>query len=121
MRPPLKMIRSEAAYEAALQDYETYFDHPPAAESEDGDRFEILGALIAKYEDEHFPFPAAEPVEAVKLVMESRGYTKADLGRVLGSSPRATEILKGERQLSIDHIRRLHRQWRIPMEVLVGV
>ena len=93
----------------------------PPPGSEDGDRFEILGALIVKYEDEHFPFPEAEPVEAVKLVMESRGYTKADLGRVLGSSPRATEILKGERQLSIEHIRRLHRQWRIPVEVLVGV
>ena len=59
-RRSMKIIRSATDYEAALRAYEAYFDHPPAPGSEDGDSFEILGALIAKYEEEAFPFPEAK-------------------------------------------------------------
>jgi HTH-type transcriptional regulator/antitoxin HigA len=59
-------------------------------------------------------------VAAIRFVMESRGLTQRDLAEVLGSASRASEILKGRRELSIDQIRRLHSRWKIPAEALIG-
>ena len=47
---PLKPLRTEADYQAALVEYEAYFDSEPEAGSEDGDHFKRLGAALALYE-----------------------------------------------------------------------
>lgn len=116
----IRPIRNESDYEAALSAYEGFFDDEPEPGSPEGDRFELLGMVIANYEETNFPFAAADPVATLKLVMEGRGYSKRDLAQVLGSAPRASEILNGRRRLSIDHIRRLWKDWRIPAEALIG-
>ncbi|MGZ8363284.1 MAG: helix-turn-helix domain-containing protein [Caulobacteraceae bacterium] len=116
---PIRVIRTQANYDAALAEYESYFDAEPEVGSPAGDRFEILGLLLAKYEEEHFPI-GADPVAVVQAVMEAKGYRQADLGRVLGSAPRASEIMRRKRDLSVEHIRRLNREWRIPAEALLG-
>lgn len=116
----IRPIRNEADYGAALSAYEAYFDNEPELGSPEGDCFELLGMVLAKYEEEHFPFAAPDPVETIKLVMEGRGLSKSDLAKVLGSAPRATEVLQGRRGLSMEHVRRLHREWRIPAEALIG-
>ncbi len=117
---PIRPLHSEAEYKAALVEYETYFDNEPASGSRAADRFELLGMVIAKYEDEHFPISAPQPVEAIRFVMEQRGFTQADLAQLLGLRSRASEILSRKRELSVDHIRKLHREWHIPAEVLLG-
>jgi HTH-type transcriptional regulator/antitoxin HigA len=35
--------------------------------SANGDEFEILGILIEKYENEHFPIGFPDPIEAIKF------------------------------------------------------
>ncbi|MGR4865536.1 hypothetical protein [Caulobacter sp. LARHSG274] len=50
MEQEISIIRDEADYLAALAVYEAYFDNEPPAGSEDGDRFERLGLLLAEYE-----------------------------------------------------------------------
>jgi antitoxin component HigA of HigAB toxin-antitoxin module len=117
---PIRPLRTEADYKAALVEYETYFDNEPAAGSRAADRFELLGMVIAKYEEDSFPIGAPEPVEAIRFAMEQRGFTQMDLAQLLGSRSRASEILNRKRELSVDHIRKLHREWRIPAEVLLG-
>ena len=117
----VRPIHCEADYEAALASYEGFFEDEPQPGSPEADRFELLGLVLAKYEEEHFPFAAPDPVETIQLVMEGRGYTQADLAQVLGSEPRASEILSRKRGLSTEHIRRLHRQWRIPTDALIGL
>ena len=117
---PVRPLRDKADYESALARYERYFDDEPEPGTPEGDRFELLGLVIAKYEGEHFPIEAADPVRVIELVMESRGLSRKDLAEVLGSASRASEILKGRRDLSIEHIRRLHSRWGIPAEALIG-
>lgn len=117
---PIRPLRDVADYEAARAAYDAYFDHEPEPGTPDGDRFELLGLVIANYEEQHVPFPAADPVRVIELVMESRGLSRKDLAQVLGSASRASEILKGRRDLSLTHIRRLHAQWGIPAEALIG-
>ncbi|SFJ45330.1 hypothetical protein [Caulobacter sp. UNC279MFTsu5.1] len=57
MGQKISIICNEAGYAAALAAFEAYFDNEPQAGSEDGDRFELLGRLLAQYEAEHCRMP----------------------------------------------------------------
>jgi HTH-type transcriptional regulator / antitoxin HigA len=50
----IKPLHTHADYERALQEIESYFKNVPVAGSEEADRFDVLSALLAKYEDEYF-------------------------------------------------------------------
>jgi antitoxin component HigA of HigAB toxin-antitoxin module len=52
MDTTISIIRDEIDYATALIAYEAYFNNEPATGSEDGDRFEMLGLLLAKYEEQ---------------------------------------------------------------------
>jgi antitoxin component HigA of HigAB toxin-antitoxin module len=116
----IHILRDEADYQAALAAYEAYFDDEPEPGSEVGDRFELLGLLLAKYEEDHFPMPAGDPVEAIRFAMERQGMSQSDLSEVLGSRSRASEVLNRRRPLSVSQIRKLSREWRIPVQALIG-
>jgi HTH-type transcriptional regulator / antitoxin HigA len=53
--------------------------------------------------------------------METGGYTQADLGRLLGSRQRASDILTRKRALTMSMAWKLHRQWGIPAEALIAL
>jgi antitoxin component HigA of HigAB toxin-antitoxin module len=120
MAQPISIIRDEAGYMAAMAEIEAYFDNEPEAGSEDGDRFELLGLLLAKYEEEHFPIPRTSPVEAIRFAMDRQGLGQSDLAELLGSRSRASEILSGRRELTLPQIRLLSKAWRIPAQALIG-
>ena len=83
-----------------------------------GDELEILALLIEKYEDDHFPMPPSDPVEAIKFRMDQMGLTARDLEPFIGSSGRVSEVLNHKRKLSLAMIKRLHEGLRIPYERL---
>lgn len=115
----VRPIRTAEDHRAAVAEIEALWNAEPG--SPEDDRLDVLATLVSAYEDEHFKIEAADPVEVVKEVMETRGYTQKDLAAVLGSSSRASEILRGRRDFSIQHIRALTSQWHIPAGVLIGV
>ena len=45
---------------------------------------------------------------------------RKDLAKILGSN-RVSEIVSGKRELSLAQIRTLHKELRIPTDLLVGV
>lgn len=113
----IRPIRSEADYEDALAEIERLFDAKPGTPG--ADRLEILTALVEAYEDQHHAIPLPDPVEAINYYLESRGLTRKELERYLGSRARVSEILNRKRPLSLEMIRRLHRNLGIPAEVLI--
>jgi len=64
----IKPIKTEKDYEAALQRIDELFDTVKKGTPE-GDEFEILTILVEKYEDEHFPIDAPDPIEAIKFMV----------------------------------------------------
>ncbi len=120
MATDIKIIRDEASYAAALAEFEAFFDHEPEAGSDEGDRFELLGLLLAKYEEEHFPMPTTGPAEAIRFAMDRQGLGQSDLAELLGSRSRASEILKERRGLTLPQIRLLSKAWNIPVQALMG-
>jgi HTH-type transcriptional regulator / antitoxin HigA len=115
----IQPIRSEADYDAALQEIAAYFERAPEPGSAEADRFDVLAALIKAYEDEHWPIEAAHPLAAIRHVMRMRGYSQADLAKVLGSRSRASEVLNRKRYLTLEMAWALNKKWGIPAESLI--
>ena len=115
----IRPLRAEADYDWALAEIARYFEKPPVVGTEDADRFDLLAAVIETYEAKHWPIEPADPVDAIRYRMEIAGYTQADLARLLGSRPRASEIMNRKRALTIPMAYKLHREWNIPAESLI--
>ena len=113
----IRPIKTKKDYKAALARVEQIFN--AKAGTEEGDELEVLGILIEKYENEHFPIDLPDPIEAIKFRMEQLGYTQNDLAKVVGLKSRASEILSKKRKLSLDMIRQIHDKLNIPTDVLI--
>lgn len=115
----IRPIKTDADYEWALAEVTRYFEQQPEPGSMEGDRFDVLSDLIAAYEERYFPLPDADPVEALRAFLEATGRTQQDLAALLGSAPRASEVLRRKRALTVDMIGKLSKEWGIPADVLV--
>jgi len=115
----IRPIRTEDDYNWALAEITRYFENEPEVGSPDGDRFDVLAALIEAYEDKHYPIEAPDPVDAIHSHMELFNLPRKALAEVIGSSPRATEVLNRKRALTLDMIFKLNKEWRIPAEILI--
>jgi HTH-type transcriptional regulator/antitoxin HigA len=67
----IKPIRSQEDLTAAIARVEQLWEADIG--SPEGNELEILALLIEKYEDEHYPMPPSDPVEAIKFRMDQQG------------------------------------------------
>lgn len=113
----IKPIRNDKDYQKALERLEVIFDAKP--DTPKGDELEILSLLIDKYEKEHFPIEAPDPIEAVKFRMEQLGMKQKDLAKTIGFKSRVSEILNKKRKLTLAMIRKIHEHLNIPTNILI--
>ena len=113
----LRSIKTKKEYQNALNRLEVIFDAKPG--SSQGDELEVLGILIDKYEQDHYPIDFPDPIEAIKFRMEQLGYSQSDLANIVGLKSRASEILNKKRKLTLEMIRNLHNTLNIPTDVLI--
>lgn len=83
---------------------------------------DTLTTLIEAYEAKNFQFNKTEITlaQVIEQALEQLNFNKKDLARILGAN-RVSEIFSGKRQLSLAQIRLLHKELRIPTDILVGV
>jgi HTH-type transcriptional regulator/antitoxin HigA len=112
-----KPVKTEADYQAALDEIESLFFADPG--TPEGDRLEVLVALVKDYESKHFTIPDPDPIEAIKFHMGRLNLTRKDLEPYLGSRARVSEVLNRKRPLTISMIRRLQEGLGIPATILV--
>jgi HTH-type transcriptional regulator/antitoxin HigA len=115
MKP--KVIKTDAEHEAALRYVETLMDAAPDSKEEAS--LELWGILIEKFEEEHFPIEAPDPVDAIIFRMEQLGLGRSDLSRFVPSKSKVSEILGRKRPLSLNVIRAFHTGLGIPTDVLI--
>ncbi|SHL50033.1 helix-turn-helix domain-containing protein [Flavobacterium saccharophilum] len=113
----IRPIKTEHDYELALERVNILFDAKP--NTEEGDELDILVTLIEKYEKINYPIPDPDPIEAIKFMMEQNGLTDADLGVLLNSRSRVSELFKRKRALTIKQIRILTEELHIPASILI--
>jgi HTH-type transcriptional regulator/antitoxin HigA len=107
----------ETDYPKELNEIEHFLNAVPT--TPEGDRLEVLTALVEAYEEEHYHILWSDPIEAIHHYMEGRGVSRRDLEPYIGSRARISEVLNRERPLVIDMIRRLNVCLGISVEVLI--
>ena len=83
---------------------------------------EVLGNLIADYEEEHFPITAPTLQEMLRERMQEKGLTQSELAKLLKiSQSRISEILTGKREPTLQLGRRIHDLLDIDSDIILGV
>ena len=113
----IEPIRTEAEHDEALCEIERLWGAPVG--TPDGDRLDVLIALVEAYERAHHNIDAPDPIEAIRFRLEQQGLDHRALIGVIGNRTRVYEVMRGDRQLSLAMIRRLHQRFQIPAEVLI--
>lgn len=113
----IRPIKNEADYDAALQEIDRLMGVTPS--TPEADFLEVLVTLVEKYEAQRWPVDAPDPVAMIKHVMEARGYRQKDLAVLIGSQPHVSEVLNRRRPLTLNMIRTLSAEWKLPPDVLL--
>jgi len=104
----IRPLRSEVDFDVALKEIERYFEIEPKPGTPEADRFDLLALIVEDYERRRWPIEPPETIDAILYRMETGGYTQADLGRLLGSRQRASDILTRKRPLTMRMAWKLH-------------
>lgn len=113
----IKVLKTEEEYSKALKRLEEIFHAP--IDSIEGDEADLLSILIEKYENEHYPIDAPDPIEAIKYRMEQMNMSKKELAEIIGYKSRVSEIFSRKRKLTLKMIRNLHDKLNTPYESLI--
>jgi HTH-type transcriptional regulator/antitoxin HigA len=113
----IKPIKSSKDHDRALREIERLWG--ARGGTRDGDRLDVLLALVDAYEQAHYPIDPPDPIDAIRFRLEQAGLDHRALIGVIGSRTRVYEVLRGARPLSLAMIRRLHEKLGIPAEVLI--
>lgn len=113
----IKPIRTKTDYRSALKEIETLMT--ARAGTPEGERLDVLVTLVEAYEKKHYRLDLPDPVEAIKFRMEQSGLAPKDLVPMIGQINRVYEVLNRKRPLTLQMIRRLHRDLGIPAESLI--
>ena len=114
----IKPIRTDRDLRTALRQLEGIYQADEGTRQ--ADERDVLVTLIEAYENKHYAFGSADPIEAIKFRMEQQALTPRDLEAYIGPSGRVSEVLNRKRPLSLRMIKRLHDGLRIPYESLLA-
>jgi HTH-type transcriptional regulator / antitoxin HigA len=116
----IRPIRTDEDHRAALAEIDACWGAPEGTEQ--GDKLDVLLALVEIYEAKRWPIDINEnfdPVDVLHYAIAELGHTQAELAELLGSRSRASEILARRRALTVEMIHSISDAWKIPADLLV--
>ncbi len=116
--PLLGGSTSRKDYEAAIKMVEYLIEHEP-----DSPLVNMLTTQIDEYEDnapEFAEFNAriaagSHGISLLRILMDQHGLKQTDFEAEIGQRSLVSRILKGERTLTLDHMRNLSKRFNIPV------
>ena len=118
------MKKAELKYKVIKSDKQ-YYEYCDILESMDKgkltpaieDEVELLLTLIEKWDDEHYPFEDLDPVEYLKVLMDSHRMKGYQLAKILKVSPGlVSDILNYKKGISKESIRILATYFKMSQE-----
>jgi HTH-type transcriptional regulator/antitoxin HigA len=94
----------------------TALEKPSRSELE---AIELLTLLVERYEQEHYPIPAADPVSVVRFLIEQQNLRQRDLIPQFGSESAVSMFLSGHRNLTVEQLRKLSARFKLPADVFI--
>jgi len=111
---PLRPIRTEREYKAAVRTMDELLDAGGADESHAlADLVALIGEFIDEYEKRKgYVLPDASGVDALRFLMQQHGLRQSDLPEI-GSQGVVSEVLNGKRDLNARQIRALAERFGV--------
>ena len=81
---------------------------------------ELLTVLVERYEQERYPISKADPVSVVRVLMERQGLKQRDLIPQLGTESAVSMFLSGQRNLSLEQVRKLSAKFKVAADVFLS-
>ena len=123
---PAEMIAHGAPHvihnDAELEMYTDALFRLTALESPSGsevDAIELLILLVERYEQEHYSIPKGDPVSVVRFLIEQQNLTQRDLIPQFGSESAVSMFMTGQRNLTLEQVRKLRARFKIPADVFI--
>lgn len=111
-----KVIKTDEENEQAIALAEE-LAHGENRTDEESALFDLLLALIKKYEDEKYPMGGSTPHSMLLHLMEARDLKQADLAEILGSSEVVSEVVSGKREISFVQAKALGEFFHVEPEL----
>ena len=84
------------------------------------DYFEMLCSLMEEYDKENVKWPKLGARDMLKHLLDEHDLGAADLSRILGGSRNlGAMILRGERNLTLTHVRKLAAHFKVSAELFI--
>lgn len=80
---------------------------------------ELMTLLVRQFEETRYPLGHAEPLEALRILIEDRSMRQRDLIPVFGSSSVVSDVLNGKRSISKAHARKLAGFFHVPASLFI--
>jgi len=116
----LKIISSIKEYQLYLDWADDMFNKKVSPDSPAGEKLQIVLLLIKQYEDQHYPVPKPDPIDAIRGKMDDLGLkNKYFVGKV-GSKGYVSAILNKRKPMTLEIARLFHNELGIPADILLS-
>ena len=113
-------LHDAADYAAARRAIEPLLGFEERLTADQVDYLEAVSSFIEAHDQARVKWPRGTTLDTLKFLLEQHGMSAADLARVLGGDrSMGPKLLRGERRLTVDHIRTLARHFHIEPGVLL--
>jgi HTH-type transcriptional regulator/antitoxin HigA len=111
---PPHVIRDEADYDNVIEFIDKLLARPKLSKGQT-EFLDTWVILIGDYEDEHHAIDTSDitGLDSLKYLLEQNNMTASDLGELLGNRSLGSKILRGERELSKNHLRILAKRFKV--------
>lgn len=116
----LKAIKTNKDCESLLDWVDEMFDAKVKLNTPEGEALEVALILIKQYEDEKYPIPTPDPIEAIKIKMEEKGLKNKDFIGKVGSKGYVSALLNKRKPLTLELAKLFHKELGIPAEILLS-
>ncbi|WYL93189.1 MAG: transcriptional regulator [Gloeotrichia echinulata IR180] len=117
---PPRSIKSEEDLEKTQAVVDNLLDKGKLTESEE-DYLNLLGILIHEYEEQQDLVPDIYGVELLKVLMVELNLKQKDLVPIFKTESIVSDVLKGKRKLTVEHIQNLAEFFHISPAVFFAV
>lgn len=113
------VIKTEAENDRAIVVVEKLLAKGANLTFEETTLLELLGKLIADFEETYYRPNDATPQEVLAELMHARNLKQADLVEVFGSKSRVSEVINGKREISKSQIKALAQFFKVTPDLFI--
>jgi HTH-type transcriptional regulator / antitoxin HigA len=115
---PPRTITSEEQFCETQQVIDALIDKGDLTPDEE-EYLDLLGTLVYAYEAEHVPMPELRGVDLIRVCLSERNLRQKDLIPIFKTESIVSAVLNGRRKLTVEHIRKLSKFFKLPPELFL--